>query len=220
MWSVMLYATTSYLFTPIVDQQGDNRIRSILQLADGRMVSVTESGVETFDGCGFNVWPFPDSEPYRLNGYKGHMHLYLSAGEHQLLWIKNYGRLQCFDLETERYIINVDSLFRSHGVNEKIDDFFTTADGGILVVTRGSIVHPVTEFSYMLPTSEGQLLDTALSHDRLYLFYESGVMETVDTTTGKKVSSSRAYPEEESRLFSATSLVVTAPTGFLSLIHI
>ncbi len=217
MWSVMLYATTSYLFTPIVDQQGDNRIRSILQLADGRMVSVTESGVETFDGCGFNVWPFPDSEPYRLNGYKGHMHLYLSAGEHQLLWIKNYGRLQCFDLETERYIINVDSLFRSHGVNEKIDDFFTTADGGILVVTRGSIVHPVTEFSYMLPTSEGQLLDTALSHDRLYLFYESGVMETVDTTTGKKVSSSRAYPEEESRLFSATSLVVTAPTGFYQL---
>ena len=68
LWSLMLSATTPYLFTPIVDQQGDNRIRSILQLTDGRMVSVTMSGVETYDGSGFNVWPFPDDEPYRLQG--------------------------------------------------------------------------------------------------------------------------------------------------------
>lgn len=217
LWSLMLSATTPYLFTPIVDQQGDNRIRSILQLTDGRMVSVTMSGVETYDGSGFNVWPFPDDEPYRLQGYEGHLHLYLSADEHQLLWIKNYGQLRCFDLETERYINNVDSLFRAHGVNGQIDDFFTAADGGLFVVTQGSIVHPVTEFSYMLPTSEGQLLDIVLSHDRLYLFYESGMMETVDTTGGKKISSSRTYPEEESQRFSSTSLVVTAPTGFYQL---
>lgn len=216
-WFLTLSATPHYLFTPIADPQGDSRIRSILQLPDGRIVCVTEGGVEIYDGAGFSVWPSPAEKPYPLHKYDGHMHLYLSTGKHQLLWIKNYFRIQCFDLETCRYINNVDSLFRSHGVNGKIDDFFTVADGGVMVTTEGRIVHPATEFSYTLTASEGRLLDVASAGTRLYLFYESGTMETVDTESGKRITSSRPYPETERERFKSTSLVVTAPRGFYQL---
>lgn len=216
-WFLTLSATPHYLFTPIADPQGDSRIRSILQLPDGRIVSVTEGGVEIYDGAGFNVWTFPVEKPYSLHGYDGHMHLYLSTGEHRLLWVKNYFRLHCFDLETSRYINNVDSLFRADGVNGRIDDFFAVADGGVMIVTEGLIVHPATKFSYMLTASEGRLLDVASADTRLYLFYESGIMETVDTGSGKRIASSRPYPEAERERFKSTSLVVTAPTGFYQL---
>lgn len=216
-WFLTMSATTSYLFTPVADPQGDNRIRSLLQLPDGRIISVTEGGVEIYDGTAFSVWPFPAEKPYSLHGYDGHMHLYLSSDEHQLLWIKNYFRLQCFDLETERYINNVDSVFSAYGINGEIDDFFTMADGSVSVTFNGRLIHPSTGFSYPLTALEGRLLDIISVHDRLYLFYESGMMETVDTAGGKRVSSSRPYPEEEKQQFNSTSLVVTAPTGFYQL---
>ena len=205
---------TEYMFSPVEARLTDNRVRGILQLPDRRMLFATESGLEIYDGAGSVSLPYPSTAPYRLEGYDGHLHLYLDGCEPRL-WVKNRNSLRCLDLVRNRYVENVDSLFTAMGYDGVVDDVFV--DSMPWIVSGDSIIQPVTRFSCPRDKAEGEILDMLSSGGNLYIFYRSGIMSCISLGTGKEKYRRAAFGPEDYGKFSATSLVVPGPGGFYQL---
>lgn len=205
---------TEYMFSPVDARLSDNRVRGIIQLPDRRMLFATESGLEIFDGAGAVSLPYPATAPYCLEGYDGHLHLYLDGCEPRL-WVKNRNSLRCLDLVRNRYVENVDSLFTAMGYDGVVDDVFV--DSMPWIVSGDSIIQPVTRFSCLRDRAEGEILDMVSSGGNLYIFYRSGMMSCISLGTGKEKYRRAAFGPEDYGKFSATSLVVPGPGGFYQL---
>ncbi|MBQ5512641.1 MAG: hypothetical protein IIT83_03045, partial [Bacteroidales bacterium] len=74
----------------------DNCIWQLLQLGDGRMVSVTPHSVDIFDGQGITTVEIDTSMYMTIPLYNGATHIF--ADHNQLLWIKQWRHLYCIDL--------------------------------------------------------------------------------------------------------------------------
>jgi len=119
-----LLAQVEFVFSPINTSDGlsDNRVRAIAQLSDGRMVFATEGLVNIYDGTEFSYLHADDNKAYPVPNYNGFHRFYMD--DENRLWLKNQTKLACFDLHTEMFVANVDSLFRSSGIINSVIDFF------------------------------------------------------------------------------------------------
>ena len=84
-----VFAQEHVVFSPISSINGlsDNRVRTICQLADGRMVIITEGLVNLYDGAGFHTMRYDERQAYPLNQYAGYHRAYVD--NENRLWIKN-----------------------------------------------------------------------------------------------------------------------------------
>jgi len=119
-----LWSQDDFVFSPINTSNGlsDNRVRAITQLSDGRMVFATEGLVNIYNGTEFSYLHADDSKAYHVPNYNGFHRFYMDAENR--LWLKNQTKLVCFDLLTELFVANIDSLFKSSGINNPVIDFF------------------------------------------------------------------------------------------------
>src|SRR5690606_38217446 len=128
---------------------------------------------------------------YSLSGYNGYHRLYTDGNDG--LWLKNRGTLKHIDMRLEREIPNIDSMFQTMGIHEKISDFFIdpyknkwfVGEGNRLLLWE-SKTGVTSVFLNRLPQNNA-LLDLTVAEGNLYLFYKSGDVRAYNLLSKKEV---------------------------------
>lgn len=215
---VLPICANDFLFTSINTSHGlsDNQIRYILQLPDGRMVFTTNGNVNLYDGIHFSYLHRTDENVYPLKQYDGFYRIYQSGDS--LLWVKDFHKLMGINLYKEEYIREIESYFQAKNLSGSIENLFADSSGRIWVLTDHKLQELQTGISLTLPEEDTrQLQDLNTEGDSLYLFYDTGEVDSYDITGRKRLYSSAAYTAAEQKDFARTSLVVKAQKGFYQL---
>lgn len=219
----VLRAQEHFVFTSIDCKHGlsENRVRNILQLKDGRLVITTEGVTNIFDGSTFKHLHLKGENISQLSGYSGFQHGYVDEDK---VWFKNYRQLMIVDIKNERFFTNPDSVLNSLGVHEPLADFMMDAKGNHWFITRSDKLllriegqDKTIEFHSHVSTPMGEkdeLLDIASLHEKVYLFYRSGLMVCYDVKSRKEQYHSSAFNKDESY---STLMVVQSKTALFLL---
>lgn len=211
-----LSAQENLVFSPIssIDGLSDNRVRTINQLSDGRVVVVTEGMVNLFNGVSFGYMHYDDRHAYGLADYSGWHHVYIDSEKR--LWLKNQHKLFLFDLGKELFLPDLDELFRSQGVENRVDDLFMDSEKNFWYVTSNnelfykSVDSEMAELFLRSILNNGStndpMFDLAVVDTRLYLFFRSGLMICYDRETREKLYSKN--PFDNGNRYNSTLLVV------------
>lgn len=216
---LFLFATSSVfsiewlLFSPINANDGlsDNQVRYILQLTDGRMVFTTSGNVNIYDGANFKYLHRTKDDIFNLSKYDGHYRIY--NNNDSLLWIKDYHKLFCIDLYTEKYISNLDSLFEVNSFMA-VEDIFLDNDNRLWILETKILTEYNSKVSIDASRRTGKLQDLFSNNNEIYLFFDTGELACYDIETEQFIYSKKAYSEEEISLFNKTSLVLKSDNFF------
>ncbi len=131
-----LKAQEHYVFSPISSINGlsDNRVRTICQLPDKRMIVITEGLVNIYDGATFRYMHYDEQQAYSLSKYSGFHRAYVDNENH--LWLKNQYKLMLFDIQTERFTPNLDSIFLLQGIKKHVVNLFIDTEDNIWYLTE------------------------------------------------------------------------------------
>jgi len=190
-------AQEHYVFSPINSSNGlsDNRVRSICQLQDGRMVVITEGLVNIYDGVNFHNMHYDDRRAYNIKNYPGWHRVYIDTDKR--LWLKNQRKLFVFDINTELFIANTDSVFEKQGIKSHVDNLFIDSEHNFWYQTeKDELIYRLNGqnktsiFLNQVSKASGfndQLYDVAVREKQLFLFYKSGRLICYDMGTRKKL---------------------------------
>lgn len=215
-FSFCLHAQEHYVFSPISSINGlsDNRVRTITQLPDGRMVIVTEGLVNIYDGASFRYMHYDEQKAYSLNKYSGFHRAYVDSENR--LWLKNQYKLLLFDIRTELFILNVDSVFAKQGVKKHIANLFVDNDHHLWYVSQDDeLLFQKNNklslfFNHVSDLSEphDQLYDIVAHDNFLFLFYRSGFVLCFDINTRRELY--RENPlKHENKQYTGTLMVAS-----------
>lgn len=183
------------LFSPVEGRQqlNEEQIRNITQLPDGRLVVITEGMLNIYDGAGFRTVAIDDESVLPLSGYKGYHHTYIAENR---LWFKNMNRLAVFNLTTEQNETNPQQVLKELGIEEVPVNFFADSRQNIWVITaRGQLLchdhqrGKTYTFDSQVTTPQGTqdaVYDIISHQDKLYIFYQSGLMRCYDQSTARE----------------------------------
>jgi len=220
-------AAPDYAFTPIDVNNGlsGNQVRSITQLPDGRMAIVTQGLINIYDGAKFEYLHYNEKNSLKLSGYTGFHHVYMGANGY--MWLKNYHQLFIIDVNHERFVDSPENLLRSYGIKQPISDFFMDKDHRIWIVNGNDDLYYLPEgqakpklFTRKVSRLSGdsdQVYDLAVLNQKLYLFYQSGVLVCFDLQSGKELYRQQSLSTEQRSKYGATSFVITAEHQFFQL---
>ena len=104
-----------YIFRHIGVKDGltDHYVQSVFEIPDGWMGVRTTVLLSLYDGNQFTSFPYNSRSRYPIAYHHAVPEQYIDV--HNRLWMKERGGLHVFDLTTERYIANVDSLLQDFG---------------------------------------------------------------------------------------------------------
>ena len=203
----------------------DNQIRYIQQLPDGRLAIATSGNMNLYDGAHFQYIHRGSTASFPLPRYKGLLHQYLSNDS--MLWIKNTQELMLLNLRKGIYVPNINQIFHSYGIKDKVEDLYIDTKQGLWMVTeRDELFYQpaskrkATRFLSQISFPEGlqhpqiSLQDIAIADGDVFLFYQNGLLLCYDIKTGKERYRSRPYNEKVAKLYEAGTLVVPGPKGF------
>ena len=130
-----------YIFRHIGVANGlpDNYVKSIFRIPDGRLGVRTTVLLSLYDGSSFSDFPYDTRDNYYIDYDHVIPRQYVDADSR--IWMKERGLLRVFDLSTERYINNIDSLLFRFGLKEKIADMFIDSNQRYWFVTSGYSVY-------------------------------------------------------------------------------
>lgn len=224
LWLVCLFSQAQpRMFTHIdaFDGLSDNKIQHILQLADGRMVFTTPRTINLYDGARFRYFPIHKEHILPLPAYEGAYHIYI--GRNDLLWIKDYKTIACFDVRRERYITDLYPLIQKmNGSKKPVADLFLDSDRTIwLVRTDGTVWNTVLKKEFRFPqilgaqsaSHLGKLQDIDVLNGCGYFFFSSGKVVIVSLKDSRLLNISSAYSALEADSYDKMSLVVKGPNG-------
>jgi signal transduction histidine kinase/DNA-binding response OmpR family regulator/ligand-binding sensor domain-containing protein len=194
---INLTAQEHYAFSQINSSNGlsDNRVRTICQLQDGRMVIITEGLVNIYDGVSFRYIHYDDRKAYSLKNYPGWHRVYVD--NEKRLWLKNRQKLFVFDIRKELFVPNADSVFALQGLKNHVRDFFMDTEHNFWFITekdeliyRQNEQNKISVFLTNISKKSGvndQLYDLVVHYKQLFLFYKSGRMVCYDMVTHKSL---------------------------------
>lgn len=132
---------SSYVFRHIGVTEGlpDNYVKSVFSLPDGRIGVRSTVLLSLYDGANYANYPFTLREEYPISYNHIIPEQYIDADKR--LWMKERGILRVFDLITEQYVHNVDSLLLQFGIKEKVADMFVDSEKHCWFLTSGSLVY-------------------------------------------------------------------------------
>ncbi len=193
----------------------DNRMRSLHQLPDGRMIMVTEGMINIFNGTSFSYMHYNEQKAYHLSKYYGSHRVYVDNENH--LWLKNQQKLMLFDIRTELFVPDIDSVFLAQGVQKHVLDLFMDSRQNLWYVTEkdelfcrdtknGTTRLYLTQVSYRTGFSD-QLFDIAIHEDLLFLFYKSGEMICLNLETKKELYRENPFKEKRNAYSNALRVI-------------
>lgn len=209
MW-LQLEASGSESTYYILGQEQGLRGRQVLQmmqLGDGRMVVVTDSHVNLYDGSSFRSIPIDSSAVESLSGYNGATHLYVDASER--LWMKGCHKIACLDLRTLRFVSGCKSL----AAGGDVSDVYIDSGGGIWTVAEGIVRGQNSGLIMHLPAGCGMVQDIDVSGSNVYVFTSRGLVCVFGGDDGGLISVAAAYDDVSAERYRATSLVVKTSDG-------
>jgi len=214
----LLSAQENFIFSPVNTSNGlsDNRVRAIDQLNDGRMVFATEGAINIYNGSEFSYLHTDDNKTYEISNYIGFHKLYID--DENYLWLKNQTKLTCFDLFKEKFVDNLDSLFKSNNIKKPVIDFFVDTNKDYWYLTdKNELYHrkkhektAKLKLTNILKNKvNGELLLDLEAKDSLfYLFYKSGQLACYSLKNSQLKYIDNTLPKDLS-LYSRTHTVVT-----------
>ncbi|MBR1521202.1 MAG: helix-turn-helix transcriptional regulator [Bacteroidaceae bacterium] len=132
----------------------DHYVFQMTQLQDGRMAVVTAVGIDVWDGKTFRHVKLGEKDATPIGGYRGAIHLY-ADGEGRL-WVKNYGRVWCYNAGLKRV---------PRCIPDDANDLFVDDQGEVFFVQQDS-----TDMLFDLKTMGG----------KQYRFYASGTVRCLN----------------------------------------
>ena len=134
------YADDRRIFRAITASDGlaDNSAQTIKCTKTGRMTITTIGNINFYDGANFSHINTEMEEKYQLEYYRGHYHLYYDNSHH--LWLKGSHNVSCVNLTAEVFVTNMDSLFATLGMNERVRDMFIDVYGDIWLCRKDYIM--------------------------------------------------------------------------------
>lgn len=128
---------TSYIFRHIGATEGlpDNYVGSVFSLPDGRM-GIRTVLLTMYDGTNFTNFSFDLQKSYPI--LYNHIIFEQYIDTDNRLWMKERASLRVFDLTTEQYVYNVDSLLHQLGFKEKLADIFIDSEKRYWFLTDSS----------------------------------------------------------------------------------
>ncbi|MCQ2096071.1 MAG: helix-turn-helix domain-containing protein [Bacteroidaceae bacterium] len=172
--SALSFGQTSYSYFNVTDGLSDNRVTSLMQLPDQRMLITTSSGIDVYDGNRFYSYGVGEIPSTRLEKYTGCYHLYVD--NHQRLWIKNWHSVRCIDMVTKRQCSDFAELWKTIGVRDSVEDLFVDSYVRHLwVVSGNTLIEAETGKRYSVG-DEGVILDVEVMDGLVYLFMSNGTL--------------------------------------------
>lgn len=214
---VSLNAQQSFVFTAIDSKNGlsENRVRTILQLQDGRMVVTTEGVTNIYDGTSFKYLHLKGNTISRLTGYSGFHHGYVDK---EYVWIKDREKLMGIDIKQERFVSKPDSVLSGMGIREPIADFFMDVSQNYWLLTSSDKLlfkdakkRTASIFLENVSTPNGtkdQLYDIAVVQQQLFLFYKHGLIVCYDLKTAKELYKTNSLSNQNPTKYDNTLMVV------------
>lgn len=132
---------SSYVFRHIGVTEGlpDNYVKSVFPIPDGRIGIRSTVLLSLYDGANYSNFPFNLRGEYPISYNHIIPEQYVDTDNH--LWMKERGSLRVFDLTTEQYIYNVDSLLLRFGLKDQLADLFIDSEKHYWFLTSGSAVY-------------------------------------------------------------------------------
>lgn len=187
------------------DGLADNSAQTIKCTKTGRLVITTAGQINFFDGAKFSYIDPIEENQYPLSEYRGNYHLYFDRFHH--MWLKNTHTVSCVDLTVERFATSIEDEFRKFGVTEKVNDLFVDSTGVVWLLMREGLYNVKSKVS-IRTHAKLNLQDVEVCQNKyVMLFYNNGLMEMYDQTTGKKALETRAYTDVDGQRFDQSSLV-------------
>lgn len=161
----------------------DNSAQTIKCTKTGRMVITTIGHVNFYDGSNFGHIDPKEENDYPLPKYSGHYHIYFD--KHHNLWVKDKRKVTCVDLLKERFYTNVDSVIKSIGMKDKVDDLFGDSENVMWFLTGNKVYSP--KWKAALPVvQKAELHDIDIcDKSTLLQFFANGVVAAYDISTGR-----------------------------------
>lgn len=173
--SVASLGQTSYSYYNVTDGLSDNRVTSLMQLPDQRMLITTSSGLDIFDGNCFQSYVIESIPSARLEKYTGCYHLYVD--NHQRLWIKNWHSVRCIDMVTKQHCDDFAALWKTVGVRDSVEDLFVDSQIRHLWVVSGTtLLDAETGHRYVLNDDGSVIMDVEVMDGCVYLFMSNGTL--------------------------------------------
>ena len=183
----------------------DNSAQTIRCATSGRLVITTMGQINFFDGNRFSFIDPSKEDMYTLPSYSGNYHVYVDKYHH--LWLKNTHTITCVDLLTEMFVSSVKGVFREFGITDEVKDFFVDADGIAYLLTNKGL-YSVESKRYFKVREKWNLQDLETYQGKyLLLFYETGVVDILELSTGSTVNSCKAYNEEKAQIYNRSSVL-------------
>lgn len=184
----------SYIFRHIGVANGlpDNYVKSIFRIPDGRIGIRTTVLLNLYDGSRFASFPYDFRSNYSIDYNHVIPRQYVDAENR--IWMKERGLLRVFDLTTERYISNIDSLLFQFGMKEKICDMFIDSEHRYWFVTYGKSVYIYTPADCKLKLVcrnddftkyNGTLREVASFGDLCWMVHQKGMIRCYDLKQNK-----------------------------------
>lgn len=165
----------------------DNWIKSVFPLPDGRIGIRSTVLLSLYDGANYANFPFTLRGEYPISYNHIIPEQYVDVDKR--LWMKERGQLRVFDLTTEQYIYNVDSLFLHFGLKEKVADIFVDSEKRCWFLTSGSQVYmydgEVKTLDLICRNDEfmqyyGELLGVESHGKYSWMVYQKGIIRCYD----------------------------------------
>lgn len=191
----------------------DNSVQHILQLPDNRMAITTRKCINIYDGSSFRYIYPAHGASRKLPDYYGAYHVYVDVNN--LLWVKEFQYVRCFDLKSFSYIENIDSLLLSRGAEGPVRDLFVDSQHHLWFVADCGKMKRVdgVPLEITLPLDNGALQDMDVTGDGVYLFFSNSSVVCYDVVTGKKRYESAALSGGDVWQYASTLLVVQDGNG-------
>lgn len=213
-WFSILHAQTDERTFFVYDASNGmaaNGAQTIRCTKTGRMVITTIGHINFYDGFSFGHIGPVEGDAYKLEKYTGHYHLMFDKHHH--LWLKDKHQVTCVDLLTETFIHNVDSVFKSLGMNKTVDDMFSDHQSRLWFLCGSQLI--CTDSVMAVPVRQDvELHDVDTNGNLLLLFYADGTVSAYNLKTASHEYDVPAQSADEAQRYSNSSVIYPYEDGY------
>lgn len=225
--AINIYSQYVFRHWDIVDGLSDNQIRNFTMTSDGRMAIRTVSNLNIYNGATFEYFYLDRRKDYKwdFNHYQIFKEYHDADNK---LWMKSPGYLSIFDLKTDRYIYNVDSVLVQFGIEKKLSNLFIDQSKNYWFLTDDNSL-----FFYDIIKKELRTVDDGNSHlaqkygipyelaqykNFYYIVYSKGVIRCWDSASDEFTLQDSYFTDRIKEATDRLSIIPTS-TGNLWLMY-